>query len=124
LGLDPIILHEQTNAGRSILGKLEHNADVGFAVVLLTPDDVGAAKAEFTQPKPRARQNVIFELGFFIGKLGTDRVCALHKSSVELPSDYAGIAYVSMDDTGWQLNLARELKTAGFDVDMNRLFHN
>jgi predicted nucleotide-binding protein len=121
LGLSPVILHEQPNAGRTIIEKFENYADVGFAVVLLTPDDLGAAKASKPDLMPRARQNVIFELGFFVGKLGRNRVCALHAGGIELPSDIHGVVYVDFDSGGaWRLNVAKELREAGFSVDMNR----
>lgn len=120
LGLRPIILHEQASQGRTIIEKLEYHADVKFAVVLLTPDDVGAAQGESNLLKQRARQNVVLELGFFVGKLGRQRVCAIHKGQVELPSDYVGVVYLPFDDSGgWRLILARELKAAGFAVDLN-----
>ena len=121
LQLEPIILHEQPNQGRTIIEKLEGSADVDFAVILLTPDDVGHLADGSDDPKPRARQNVIYELGYFIGRLGRSRVCALHKGGVEILSDYEGVVYVSMDDPqGWQLHLAREIKSAGIDVDLNQ----
>lgn len=120
LSVKPIILHEQANQGRTVVEKLEHHANVTFAVVLLTPDDVGAARAEADSLRPRARQNVVLELGFFVGKLGRQRVCAIHKGALELPSDYMGVLYIPFDDAGgWRLALARELKAAGFSVDMN-----
>lgn len=120
LALSPIILHEQPNAGRTIIEKFEDFADVGFAVVLLTPDDLGAAKANKADLKQRARQNVIFELGFFVGKLGRNRVCALHTGDVELPSEIHGVVYVDLDGGGaWRLNVAKELREAGLSVDMN-----
>jgi predicted nucleotide-binding protein len=120
LDLKAIILHEQPNQGRTIIEKFEDHSDVGFAVVLLTPDDVGAKKGE--EPQPRARQNVILELGFFIGRLGRQRVCALHKGDVEIPSDITGILWTPMDSAGsWHLALAREMKAAGLEVDLNRL---
>lgn len=120
LELDPIILHEQANEGKTIIEKFETHADVAFAVVLLTPDDVGGQANEPDKALPRARQNVIFELGFFIGKLGRNRVCALHKGDVELPSDYHGILYVSMDESnGWKLLLAKELRQVGLNIDLN-----
>jgi predicted nucleotide-binding protein len=122
LGLKAIILHEQPNAGRTIIEKFEDYANVGFAVVLMTPDDVGATKDKKDQLLPRARQNVVFELGFFVGKLGRNRVCALHKEEVEIPSDYTGVLYVAMDeDGGWQLKLAKEIKAAGISVDLNKV---
>lgn len=123
LGLEPVILHEQPNQGRTVIEKFEGHADVDFAVVLLTPDDVGRAAGSSGEAKPRARQNVIFELGYFIGRLGRSRVCALHKGNVEILSDYDGVIYVSMGDPqGWRLLLAREIKAAGIDVDLNAAF--
>lgn len=121
LDLEAVILHEQATGGRTIVEKLEHYADVDFAVVLLTPDDIGGVKALGPDKlQPRARQNVILELGFFVGKLGRKHVCALYKGPLELPSDYLGVGYVSLDDGGgWRLQLAKELRGAGFSVDMN-----
>ncbi|MYD50574.1 MAG: nucleotide-binding protein [Dehalococcoidia bacterium] len=120
LGLEPIILHEQPNQGRTIIEKFEEYAQVGFAIVLLTPDDTGAARDECGAPQLRARQNVIFELGFFVGKLGRGNTCALLKADVEIPSDYDGVLYITMDDLEtWKLQLVRELKAAGLDVDAN-----
>ena len=119
LGLQAIILHEQANQGRTVIEKVEANGDVGFAVVLLTPDDVGCAKGG--EPEPRARQNVLLELGYFIGRLGRAKVCALKRGELEIPSDFAGIVWEKMDSgSGWKLALARELKAAGHDVDLNK----
>jgi predicted nucleotide-binding protein len=124
LGLTALILHEQPNQGRTVIEKFEDYADVGFAVVLLTPDDVGASKSQKDNLRERARQNVIFELGFFIGVLGRHRVCALHKGDVEFPSDFSGILWVRMDsDDAWRFTLAREMKAAGLDVDLNKLVY-
>lgn len=121
LGLEPVILHEQPNAGRTIIEKLEGHLDVDFAIVLLSPDDVGGLAGEPPQLRNRARQNVVLELGLFIGALGRGRVCALHKGDLELPSDFDGVVYVPMDDAGgWCLLLAREMKQAGMNVDFNR----
>jgi predicted nucleotide-binding protein len=118
LGLEPIILHEQASRGRTVVEKLEHNGAVGFAVVLLTPDDIGGKSADELQP--RARQNVILELGYFLARLGRQNVCALYRGDVEIPSDYMGVIYVPYDDGGgWRLRLAKELKDAGFPIDMN-----
>ena len=107
--------------GRTIVEKLEHYANVDFAVVLLTPDDVGSNRASSpAELQPRARQNVILELGFFVGRLGRQHVCALYKGPLDLPSDYLGVGYVAFDDAGgWRLQLAKELRSAGFVVDMN-----
>nr|WP_301273870.1 nucleotide-binding protein [Acetobacter cerevisiae] len=120
-GLQPVILHEQPSRGMTIPEKLIANSDVGFAVVLLTPDDVGRAKTD-TEEKPRARQNVMLELGYFVGRLGRDKVCALLKDTVELPSDYVGVVYVSWDDAdAWKMELAKEMHAAGYDVDFNKV---
>jgi predicted nucleotide-binding protein len=123
LGLRAVILAEQPNAGRAIIEKLEEDTTgVAFAVALLTPDDVGGLREEPDQLKPRARQNVIFELGYFIGKLGRHKVGVLYKAGVEIPSNYHGVSYILMDTgRGWKLDLAKEIKQAGVDVDLNRL---
>jgi len=121
LDLEPIILHEQANEGMTVIEKLERHADVRFAVVLLTPDDEGRSLADAAGARPRARQNVILELGYFTGRLGRRAVCALHRGALELPSDYLGVVYVAIDEGGgWQLKLAKELRAAGFPIDMNK----
>jgi len=120
LDLHPVILHEQPSQGRTVIEKFEGHADVDFAVVLLTTDDLGYPNGEPLKAQSRARQNVIFELGYFIGRLGRSRVCALYKGGVEILSDYEGVVYVSMDDPqGWRLLLAREIKASGIDIDLN-----
>lgn len=121
LKLEPVILREQPSSGRTIIEKFVDFADVAYAVVLLTPDDRGGmVKDAFEQQRPRARQNVILELGYFLGKLSRNRVTALHMGDVEIPSDYSGVAFVGVDDRGaWRLELARELKASGLDIDMN-----
>ena len=121
IGLEAVVLHEQATGGRTIVEKLEHYGEVDFAVVVLTPDDIGGTKSSSADAqRARTRQNVILELGFFVGKLGRKRVCALHKGPLELPSDYLGVGYVAFDEGGgWRLRLAKELREAGFTVDMN-----
>lgn len=120
-GLQPVILHEQPSRGMTIPEKLIANSDVGFAVILLTPDDLGRAKTD-TEEKPRARQNVMLELGYFVGRLGRDKVCALLKDTVELPSDYVGIIYVPWDEAGaWKMELAKEMHAGGYDIDFNKI---
>ncbi|MFM0307129.1 nucleotide-binding protein [Paraburkholderia sp. RL17-383-BIF-A] len=122
MDFEPIILHEQANQGGTVIEKFEANSDVGFAVVLLTPDDLGRSLKE-EELKPRARQNVLLELGYFIGRLGRNKVCALKRGDVELPSDYVGVVWEKMDGGGgWKLALARELKAAGLEVDLNKAF--
>ena len=122
LDLQPVILDEQANRGLTIIEKFESHSDVGFAIVLLTPDDEGGLRGDGKSGRHRARQNVIFELGFFIGRLGRQRVCALTKgSTMEIPSDYSGVVYIPLDEGGgWQLALIKELKAADLDVDANR----
>lgn len=122
LGLEPVILQELPDQGRTIIEKFEDYAQVGFAVILCTPDDDGRLAVDDSAPHPRARQNVVFEWGFFIGKLGRHRVRALIKGKVEIPSDYDGVLYVEMDDGGaWKMKLVRELRAAEYAVDANKL---
>lgn len=120
--LIPVILNEQPDEGLTIIEKFEkHAQNVGFAVILLTPDDVGALRGDQENLRPRARQNVILELGYFIHSLGRDRVCALVKGDVERPSDYHGVIYIPLDEhEGWQKQLVKNLEAAGLDVDANR----
>lgn len=123
LDLDPIILHEKPNAGRTVIEKFSDYADVQFAVVLLTADDEGRGRGTTADLLLRARQNVILELGYFLGKLGRARVCALYETEVEIPSDYKGVLFVELDKFDrWKFDLVRELRAAGFDVDANRIF--
>jgi len=123
LGQEPIILREQSDRGLTIIEKFESYADVTYAVVLLTQDDHGGiSTATSVEQNPRPRQNVIFELGFFIGRLGRNRVCALYRPGVEIPSNYVGVLYQEYDDNGgWCLKLARELNAAGLSVNLNNV---
>lgn len=122
LGLDVTVLHEQPNQGRTIIEKFELYTNVDFAIALLTPDDVGKSKAKSQSLQSRARQNVVFELGYFMALLGRDRVCALHKGGVELPSDYQGVLYIEMDNAGgWKRQVAQELVSAKMPIDINGL---
>lgn len=116
IDFQPIILHEQANQGRTLIEKVIEHGGVGFAVVLLTPDDEGNKKGE--PPRPGARQNVILELGYFIGRLGKNRVCALKRGEVEIPSDFDGVVYEPFDEFGgWKSKLARELDAAKYVID-------
>lgn len=124
LGLEGVILDEQTGRGSTIIEKFEREADsASFAVVLLTPDDKGGvAEATVDQLRLRARQNVILELGYFAAKLGRGRVCALRRGNVEIPSDFSGVQYLDYDSGGaWRLALAKEMRAAGLPIDLNRL---
>jgi predicted nucleotide-binding protein len=122
LGLEAIILKEQPDQGRTIIEKFEDIArEVGVAVVLLTPDDLVVAGAN--AQASRARQNVIFELGYFVGRLGRGRACLLRKGEVEIPSDLYGVIYSELDaGGGWKMKLCQELKAAGLPFDANRLW--
>lgn len=122
IGFDPVILREQPNQGRTIIEKFEDYADVPLAIVLFSPDDLGKAASEDSL-KPRPRQNVVFELGFFIGKLGRNKVIVLHKvvENFEMLSDFQGVLFEPYKD-GWEFKIAKEIKAAGFDVDLNQLF--
>ena len=126
LDLTATILNEQPSKGQTIIDKFEEHADeTGFAIVLLTTDDVGAPKDKTHELKPRARQNVILELGYFLSGLGRDRVRILYEEGVELPSDIYGISYVPMDERGgWKLDLAQEIASVGITVDMNKLLRS
>ncbi|MET3229432.1 UNVERIFIED_ORG: putative nucleotide-binding protein [Burkholderia sp. 1263] len=120
LELEPIILGDEANSGQTIIEKFERHAQVGFAIVLLTGDDVGGKNE--SNLHLRARQNVILELGYFIGRLSRARVCALYEAGVEMPSDIAGVGYVAFDQAGlWKYEVAKELRAAGYAVDLNRL---
>lgn len=120
LGFKPVILHEQASSGNTIIEKIEEYSNVGFGVVLYTPCDVGRNKENESELKSRARQNVVFEHGYLMAKLGRNNVCALVKNSVETPNDISGIVYVNFDDHGaWKLALAKELRNSGYSVDMN-----
>lgn len=119
MGLEPIILHKQANKGKTIIEKFEAHADeVNFAFVLFTPDDIGRKQSGEHELKPRARQNVILEFGYFLGKLGRQRVCCLYKQDVELPTDMQGLVFVpfssSPDDSYRQIR--KELIAAGYNL--------
>jgi predicted nucleotide-binding protein len=123
LGLEAVILHEKPSKGRTIIEKFSDYSDVHFAIVLLTADDIGKGNDSSEDFKPRARQNVIFELGYFIGKLGRSRVCALYEEGVEIPSDYKGVIFIQLDtQERWRYDIVRELLAAGFNVDANKIF--
>lgn len=122
LGLEAVILHEQASRGMTIIEKIETYTDVDYAIVLYTPDDKGNTKDEANKGdlKNRGRQNVVFEHGYLIAKLGRGHITPLVSDSIELPSDISGIVYIS--DTSWQLDVAKEIKSAGLNIDLNKLF--
>lgn len=122
VGLEPIILHEQASSSKTIIEKIEKYAcEVCFAIVLYTPCDQGA-KLGLAEQLPRARQNVVFEHGYFIAKLGRENVTAIVKGSVEKPNDISGVVYEVLDDGGaWKFKLAKEMKASGCEIDMNKI---
>ena len=123
LGLEATILDEKPGGGLTIIEKFEKYAsNAGFAIVLLTPDDVGAPKDKKDKLRPRARQNVIFEIGYFFKALGRGGVCAMSKEEVEFPSDLNGVSYVLLDSNGgWEIKLAKEMKEVGLPIDSSKL---
>ncbi len=121
IGFEPIILHEQASKSKTIIEKIEAYSDVGFGVVIYSPCDVGGKNLDPPELSGRARQNVVFEHGFLIGKLGRSKVCPLVKGNVETPNDISGIVYTSMDSSNWQIELAKELRAADYPVDMNNV---
>ena len=116
-GLEAIILHEQPSGSKTIIEKIESYGDVGFAVILYTPCDIGHKDTDNPEPKKRARQNVVFEHGYFIGRLGRERVTALVKAELETPNDISGVVYTEIDTRGaWKMMLFNELENAGYKV--------
>ena len=116
-----VVLEERPNLGATLIEKFEANAEVGAAVVLFTADDLGCLKTDLETVGlvPRARQNVLIELGFFFGRLGRDRVCLLREPDVEVPSDLSGIVYTEIQlstDSDWQEQLVRELSAMGLAI--------
>lgn len=116
--IDAIILSEMVNQGRTIIEKFEDYSDVGGAICLFTSDDIGKGMNQ-TEQNPRARQNVVFETGYFIGKLGRSHIVILADQGVELPSDLSGVVYT--DSKNWQFDLLRELSAMGYVIDLNKL---
>ena len=120
LGLQAIILHEQSDNGLTIIEKIEQYSIVSYGIVLYTDCDEGRLKGS-QDLQARARQNVIFEHGFLISKLGRNRITALVKGKIEIPNDLSGVVYTTMDDyDGWKLKLMKELANVGFDIDFSK----
>jgi len=120
LGLETIILHEQASAGMTIIEKIEHYSnDADFALVLYTACDHGRGVHESkTPPRNRARQNVVFEHGYLMAKLGRENVCSLVKGDIETPNDISGVVYVGFDEYGaWKNEVAKELKACGYSIN-------
>lgn len=118
-GLEAIILSEQANHGKTIIEKFEENTDVGAAICLFTGDDYGKAK-DVEDDNLRARQNVVFEAGYFMGKLGRENVILIANPEIELPSDLQGVVYTN--EKSWQIDVLKELKAIGYAIDFNKAF--
>jgi len=124
--LDPVVLHRERDDGQTIIEKIEKHSDVGYAFILLTPDDIAYPADEQTMPdekrteEKRARQNVIFEWGYFVGKLGRDRVCCLLKGDVTIPSDLQGFVYKKVDESldSQALSIIQELIGTGYNIEI------
>jgi len=119
IGLQAIILHEQASTGMTIIEKIErYSGDADFALVLYTPCDLGRGVHETKVPaRSRARQNVVFEHGYLMAKLGRENVCALVKGEIETPNDISGVVYVGFDVQGsWKTEVAKELKACGYEI--------
>ncbi|WP_271014050.1 nucleotide-binding protein [Listeria seeligeri] len=123
LSLKPIILHEQASSGATIIEKIENYSNVGFGIVLYTPCDIGGVAKKPGNLKARARQNVVFEHGYLLGKLGRKNIVALVKDDLEKPNDISGVVYIDYTSgDGWKTDIAKELKAVGYSIDLNKLF--
>lgn len=124
LGLEAIILHEQASSGNTIIEKIEEYSNVGFGIVIYTPCDVGNSVRNKEKLNSRERQNVVFEHGYLIGKIGRKNVCALVKGDIETPNDISGVVYINMDSNkAWQTHILKEMKKQGYQIDANVLFN-
>lgn len=119
IGLQPIILKNEASGGRTVIEKIERYTDVGFGIVLYTACDEGRVKGA-TNFNRRARQNVVFEHGYLCAKLSRSRVVALNDSSIEVPSDLAGVVYISREASDWKSQIMREMREAGLEFDSTR----
>ncbi len=125
LWLAPVVMQEEPSQGRKIVEHFQDYADVGFAVVLLSPDDYTYPKAEAaTKRKLSPQQDVIFLLGFLLGKLGKSKVLVFYKESADfaVPLDFEGVKFTAFDDRdSWKLALIRELTNCVYSVDADRI---
>lgn len=115
--LEAIILHEQINEGKTIIEKFEHHSNVGHAIILLTADD--ECLDNENNRHLRSRQNVVFEFGFFIAKLGRKNVSVICEDSIDIPSDLHGLVYINRND--WKLELSRNLASSGYNIELNKI---
>lgn len=117
-GIEAIILNEKANRGLTIIEKFEENSDSAAAICLFTADDIAKSKEE-SDYKVRARQNVVFETGYFMGKLGRQNVIMLADNDIEIPSDLSGVVYTN--NQYWQIEILKELNEIGYNIDMNKI---
>jgi predicted nucleotide-binding protein len=121
LGLEPVVSHEQPGQGQNLIEDFERDSGPVFAITLLTADDYGYPKGRPEHPQPRPKQNVIFELGFLIGRLRQNLVCALYEEGLDFPAEYQGGIFIPYDAGGlWKLLVARNMKLANVDIDLNK----
>ena len=126
VGLVPVVLHREADEGATIIEKFEKHSDVGYAFILLTPDEISYTVDQIAKSDSernveyRARPNVIFEFGYFVGKLGRNRVCCLHKGAVVVPSDLNGLVYKKLNESidSQAYSIIKELKAAGYKISM------
>ena len=124
IGLEPVVLHRQTDNGATIIEKFEKNSDVGYVFVLLSPDEIAYTIDQINIPESskikeyRARPNVIFEFGYFVGKLGREKVCCLYKGKTAIPSDLTGLVYKKIEGSidSQAYSIIKELKSAGYRI--------
>jgi predicted nucleotide-binding protein len=124
IGLEPVVLHRQADEGLTIIEKFEKHSDVGYAFILLTPDEISYVKADESKDdnkrlkEYRARPNVIFEFGYFVGKLGRSRVCCLYTGDVSLPSDISGMIYKKFTNSIEEVaySIIKDLKASGYAI--------
>lgn len=124
LGLTPIVLHREVDSGLTIIEKFEKNSDVEYVFILMTPDEISFTVDQKELPEEkrkieyRARPNVVFEFGYFVGKLGRNKVCVLHKGNVNLPSDINGFIYKKVDKSIEEIGFAliKEMKSVGIQI--------
>jgi predicted nucleotide-binding protein len=124
IGLEPVVLHRQADEGMTVIEKFEKHSDVGYAFILLTPDEFAYLAAESGKPdadrdkERRARPNVVFEWGYFVGKLGRSRVCCISTGNVDVPSDMNGLVtkryQASIDEVAY--GITKDLKAAGYNL--------
>ncbi len=125
LGLAAVVMNEEPSQGKKIVDHFADYKDVGFALVLLSPDVYVYPKGEEATKRQRTpRQDVLLMFGFLLGKLGKDKVLAFYRESPNFafPIEFEGVKFTALDDRdSWKLSLIRELTGCGYTVDAERL---